>query len=680
MKLLSIHPATPVTEGPQAGFPLVFDFWSVEPKPPRERTEVVVRYDESGLQFSFRCLDALPGQARAAATRRGDPDLWQDDGIEIYVDPAGGAGGFRKFSFNIKGVQAECRQLADKSLDPAGPGEGWSVAVKNRADGWDAEVKLPSEVLGAQPHGGALWRFAICRFAHAGERRSATSSPRASHGRPEAFGYLYCADAAHSLGAEHVAAALAGGRFDDGLLLPIGRRAVTTRNGRVETGDLPPILDSIANDLRSRLEACRHASEKNDATRKTWTGLSAQAQRLFSDPDAEIRAAGVIHALGLLPRIDDLELRLGMEKARPIVEPSVILGHTADLRFIGQDVFEMRPGELWLFTHYGRPPTHFAGNTGQFNDPLVLKSRDGGRTWGEPAPMGLPWSIDGFMSDGGKTLFRARSGKVLFITHRNGTKYRHCGSHGLAAISESLDDGLTWSPARLLTDEPEDIQYLMNQRLIQLTSGRLVLTTCARDPRFPLENFWEGVHPTIGLCYLSDDDGRTWRRSRGFVQQLTERGVQEPVIGEYAPDCLVMIYRSGLGCHQASFSDDGGDTWSVPENTSLTAACSPLTMTKLADGRLFLVYNHAVPLFKESYYPRNPLVYATSRDGRVWSEPVLIDDQPGKQLIYPSITPTAEGLLVVYSANYDAGDGGFRIPPDAWKTGGVKRCVVPFPA
>ena len=64
MKLLSIHPATPVTEGPQAGFPLVFDFWSVEPKPPRERTEVVVRYDESGLQFSFRCLDALENFCR----------------------------------------------------------------------------------------------------------------------------------------------------------------------------------------------------------------------------------------------------------------------------------------------------------------------------------------------------------------------------------------------------------------------------------------------------------------------------------------------------------------------------------------------------------------------------------------------------------------------------------------
>jgi sialidase-1 len=368
-----------------------------------------------------------------------------------------------------------------------------------------------------------------------------------------------------------------------------------------------------------------------------------------------------------------------MEQAELIKKPEMFHRHMAAQCFIGQDAIEMRPGELWLFTRYGRPPTHFAGNMGQYTNPVILKSRDGGRTWGEPVPMGLPWSIDGFMSDGGTSVFHTRSGKVLFISHRNGSKYRHCGSHGLAAISESVDNGRTWSPARLLTDEPEDIQYLMNQRLIQLASGRLVLPTSARDPRIPIEKFGEGVHPTVGLCYLSDDDGLIWRRSLGQVQQMTDRGVQEPVVGEYAPNRLVMIYRSGLGCHQASFSEDGGETWSAPEDTPLTAACSPLTMTKLADGRLFLVYNHAVPLFKESYYPRNPLVYATSRDGRTWSAPVLIDDQPGQQLIYPSITPTTEGLLVVYCAHYDAGDGGFSFPPDAWKTGGGRRAVVAYP-
>ena len=339
----------------------------------------------------------------------------------------------------------------------------------------------------------------------------------------------------------------------------------------------------------------------------------------------------------------------------------------------------MRPGEFWCFTRYGRPPTCFTGNRGQFTDPIVLKSRDGGRSWREPAAMGLSWAIDGFMSDGGTSVYRLQSGKVMFIAHRNGSQYRAQGSHGLAAISESTDNGLSWTPARLLTAEPEDIQYLMNQRLLQLQSGRLVLPICARDPRIPLEHFGEGAHPTVGFCYLSDDEGLTWHRSHGQVRQMTERGVQEPAVGEYAPGRLVMIFRGGQGNHQAGYSDDAGETWSEPKDTPLTAACSPLTMRKLADGRLFLVYNHAAPLFPESYYPRNPLVYVTSRDGHSWSPPVLIDDQPGQQLIYPSITPTDEGLLIVYCAHYDVGDGGFSFPSDAWKTGGGKRCVVAYP-
>ena len=117
-----------------------------------------------------------------------------------------------------------------------------------------------------------------------------------------------------------------------------------------------------------------------------------------------------------------------MQQVQTIAQPEIFQRHTADLCFIGQDVIEMRPGEFWLFTRYGRPPTTFTGNMGQFTDPIILKSRDGGRTWGEPTSMGLSWPIDGFMSDGGTTVFRTRCGKVLFLSHRNGSIYRHCGS------------------------------------------------------------------------------------------------------------------------------------------------------------------------------------------------------------------------------------------------------------
>jgi len=114
----------------------------------------------------------------------------------------------------------------------------------------------------------------------------------------------------------------------------------------------------------------------------------------------------------------------------------------------------------------------------------------------------------------------------------DGGPYCAQDSPGLPALSESDDVGRTWSPARLTADEPEDIQYQMNQQLIQRADGRLVLPICSRDPRIPVRRFGEGVHPTMAFCCLSDDEGRSWRRSRGVVRQDTERGVQEPAAGE----------------------------------------------------------------------------------------------------------------------------------------------------
>ena len=110
----------------------------------------------------------------------------------------------------------------------------------------------------------------------------------------------------------------------------------------------------------------------------------------------------------------------------------------------------MRPGQLWMVLHFGRPPTDFQGMDGPFADPLIRISREGGRTWGEESPMGLTWTIDGFMSDGGKSVLRLQSGKILFVSHRHGSTYLASGSHGIPAISESTDDGKTWSPARVL--------------------------------------------------------------------------------------------------------------------------------------------------------------------------------------------------------------------------------------
>ena len=372
-----------------------------------------------------------------------------------------------------------------------------------------------------------------------------------------------------------------------------------------------------------------------------------------------------------------------METPRFVVEPHEIIQARPDLAQAGQDVIEIRPGELWMFTHWSPGPMNTNPTDPHFTQAPVLKSYDGGRSWGQETAMPLPYTLDGCLQGGGRSVLRLRSGRIVFAAHRAGTKHARSGGHGTPLVSVSDDSGDSWSPARLIVEE-DDISYVMNQRLIQMDTGRLVLPAEGCDPRVPLAEYREGVAPNNGYSYLSDDEGLHWRKGVGMVLDSTERGVQESCVAQVGPDRLYLIYRSGRGYHMGCFSEDGGDTWSDPQLTSLQAACSPLTLTTLPDSRLMLVFDCAKPLFPGAYFPRRPLCYSLSVDGGAsWSDPVLIDDRQNRQFGYPSVTPFDEGILVTYSVHYDPGDGSFAPgpswPEDYWRYGGTWCCAVEYP-
>jgi len=231
-----------------------------------------------------------------------------------------------------------------------------------------------------------------------------------------------------------------------------------------------------------------------------------------------------------------------------IDKPKLFTEHTNTQCFCGQDVIEIDSGELWMFAHYGAPPASFRSNHNT-NESLVYKSNDDGKTWCGPHQVDINYLIDGMICEGGRSVLRLNSGKIIMVSHRSSSAFKTQGSHGIPAIIDSTDGGKTWSPARLLTDEPEDYIYVMNQRLIQMQSGRILLAVSGRDKDTLSKEYREGVHPTVGFFYSSDDEGTTWQRSDTSVKQHTERGVQEPAIIEYASNKLIMLFRSGLGCH-----------------------------------------------------------------------------------------------------------------------------------
>ena len=362
-------------------------------------------------------------------------------------------------------------------------------------------------------------------------------------------------------------------------------------------------------------------------------------------------------------------------RANFVVAPEVFVRHTAERAFIGPGMFRLETGDVLMAAPWGRPPTHFEQLAAKYPAPMLYRSQDGGRTWEEQGRMKMEWSLTGMISDGGVSFLRLKDGRLAFLAHRH-VQGLHGG--GLPAISFSSDDGKTWTPARLI-GEPEGVWYVMNDRLIQLRSGRLL----APVAHMAEESGVREGQKNVSLCFFSDDGGLTWNRSRTPVKLDDERGMAEPAVAEVDGGRILLLARTGRGCLYAAWSADGAETWSQPEPTSLVSACSSLTLKTLPDARLIVFYDHAKPLGKGAFFPRTPLCYSVSSDGgKNWSPPVIVDDEGAekkdRQNIYPSIAFTKEGMLVVWSTHKADPKGSFAGSNDV-TVGGGKRAILAYP-
>ena len=377
-----------------------------------------------------------------------------------------------------------------------------------------------------------------------------------------------------------------------------------------------------------------------------------------------------------------------MQRATYIRQPEVFIRHTAQRSFIGPGTVQLRDGGILMAAPWGRPPTHFEQLAAKYPVPMLYRSSDGGSTWQEQGRMRMEWRLSGMISDGGITFLYLQDGRLAFLGHRH-VEGLHGG--GLPVVSFSEDEGATWTPARTIGGAPaasepdadgEGVWYVMNDRMIQVTSGRLLV---------PVSHMAEGMGScegdrNLGLCFSSDDGGESWQRSSRPAGLADERGMAEPCVAEIQGGRLLMLARTGSGCNYAAWSDDLGDTWSTPEPTTQTAACSSLTLKTLPDGRLIVFYNHVEPLGPGAFFPRTPLCYSVSvDDGLSWGKPALVDDAGmllhDRQNIYPSACFTGEGMLVVYSTHMADPDGSFAGSyshecPDC----GGKQCLLAYPA
>ncbi len=175
------------------------------------------------------------------------------------------------------------------------------------------------------------------------------------------------------------------------------------------------------------------------------------------------------------------------------------------------------------------------------------------------------------------------------------------------------------------------------------------------------------------MCYLSDDNGKTWRRSKDSFQGYSPDGrritVQEPGLVELKDGRLMMYLRTNAGCQYVCYSQDGGETWSKAGPSALTSPLSPASIKRILwTGDLLCVWNDHSGAHPYLAGRRTPLCLTVSKDeGESWNRSQIIEGDPDGWYCYTAITFLEDQMLLAYCAGDKAVGGLNRL----------KVCSVP---
>lgn len=230
---------------------------------------------------------------------------------------------------------------------------------------------------------------------------------------------------------------------------------------------------------------------------------------------------------------------------------------------------------------------------------------------------------------------------------------RWCSGGTYLFLKRSGDEGRTWTDLELLVEQ----RGLLGKNK-PLVEGRFIL--------LPVE--WEA---TWSAAFLrSEDGGDTWEVVGDLGRTAGARLIQ-PAVVRLTDGRLLAYMRSQEGWIFRSYSPDDGQSWSVPEPTSLPNPNSGIDMARLRSGNLVLVYNPTGPMPQprklhpawpkqmpegfDVWGPRTPLVAALSTDGgRSWPHRVVLEDGEG-EYSYPAVIQAEDGVIhVVYTYRREA--------------------------
>ncbi|MFG0265960.1 MAG: exo-alpha-sialidase [Rhodopirellula sp. JB055] len=306
------------------------------------------------------------------------------------------------------------------------------------------------------------------------------------------------------------------------------------------------------------------------------------------------------------------------------------------------DFVRLKDGRLLLVY------TKFIGTSDHAPAELVSRvSNDNGVTWSDDDESVIARG-DGDSNLMSVSLLRLQDGRIglFYIRKYDPTpEAKHLFLDDIM-MRTSSDEGGTWSePTRIVPKDTPSYSVLNNDRVIQLRSGRLVVPLAVH-----YRVGWEGYRQSAEMvCYLSDDGGTTWQRSKSA---LTSKSLaQEPGVVELRDGRLMMFCRSG-NCQLLSYSDDQGDTWSeLTPSTFTQPTVSPASIERIpSTGDLLMLWNNGDDeLAAEKPVGRRPFTAAISKDdGKTWQNIRNVGTDPEGWYCYTAIEFVDDHVLLAH--------------------------------
>lgn len=166
--------------------------------PAPRQTRARVAFDANFVYLALEADEPDTGSLSAQVKPR-DGSIWQEDALELMLQPSPGSTRYFHFAFTPAGSRYDAMTSPERPPHEWNPEPDWQVAVTKQAGRWQAEVAIPFKALAVEkPLPGELWGLKICRtiVGRGGNRKddyptSWSYQPSGSYHDPMGWGRLY---------------------------------------------------------------------------------------------------------------------------------------------------------------------------------------------------------------------------------------------------------------------------------------------------------------------------------------------------------------------------------------------------------------------------------------------------------------------------------------------------------